>query len=352
MRFLFITQGCLPIHHRSVEERPLGGIETGVIRLASELQKLGHEVIVGTTLAHPPLSEPLYVPLNAIGDIRAIDVLIVVRDWQPLLAEFDAKLKLFWTGDSYDQPQTLGLGDPRVMARCNALLTVSEWQADELSRRSGFPREKCWVIRNGVHLPHFEGAEPRRRRRMIYSSTPYRGLEFLPLIFRQIKSRIPDAELHIFSDFKVYEGAGDYPPEIVNRYQQLRAVLAQMPGCVFHGNVLQQQLAREFMQSSILCYPNIFEETSCITALEAQAAGCPIVTTNLGALPETVGDTGILLNPPVNSDAYKVGFINACLQLLTNDTAWQQLSNHCLARRPELGWDAVARRLMGFIESR
>jgi glycosyltransferase involved in cell wall biosynthesis len=349
MRFLFITQGCLPFHHRSVEERPLGGIETGVIRLAGELHKLGHEVIVGTTLPNPPLSEPLYIPLNTVGNIRSVDVLIVVRDWQPLLAEFDAKVKLFWTGDSWDQPQTVGLGDPRVVARCNALLTVSQWQADELSRRSGFPRERCWVIRNGVHLPYFEGSEPRARRRLLYSSTPYRGLEFLPAIFREIKSRVPDTELHIFSDFKVYEGAGGYPPEVIARYQQLRVLLSQMQGCFFHGNVLQSQLAREFMKSSLLCYPNTFEETSCITALEAQAAGCPIVTTNLGALPETVGDTGILIDPPVNSANYRVGFINACLNLLTDDSAWNTLSKRALALRPELGWNAVARRLLGFL---
>jgi len=349
MKFLFVTQGCLPFHHRSLEERPLGGIETGVIRLASELKGLGHEVIVATSLQNPPLSEPLYISLNSIAEVKDVDVFISVRDWQPLLMNFPARKHLFWTGDSYDQPQTLGVGDPRVASKIDGLLTVSDWHARALSKLSGLPLEKCWTIRNGVHLPFFEGAYPRQRRRLIYSSTPYRGLEFLPGIFKDIRATVPDAELHIFSDFKVYAGAGDYPPEMIQKYEQLKALLSKIPGCVFRGNVLQEALAKEFMQSSVLCYPNIFEETSCITAIEAKAAGCPILSTKLGALPETVGECGKLIEPPVNSPKYRAEFTAAAIELLTNDPLWNQLSAKCLESKSTLGWDSVAKRLLDFL---
>ncbi len=351
MKFLFIAQGCIPFHNGTLEQRPLGGIETGIIRLAQELKSAGEEVLVATALSNPPLSEPLYVPLSSVGEIRDVDVLIVVRDWQPLLAPIAAKRRLFWTGDSYDQPQTRGIGDPRVVERCHALLTVSDWQADRMSASSGFPRARCWTIRNGVHRPYFGGSELRNPRRLIYSSTPYRGLEFLPAIFPLVRQHVPEAELHIFSDFAVYAGAGDYPEPIVQRFRQVRDLMSRIPGCHFHGNVIQQQLAREFMRSAVLCYPNTFEETSCITVLEAQSAGCPAVTTKLGALPETVGDAGILIDPPVNSPKYKEDFARACIALLTNDQLWRQASENALRKRDQLGWDSVARRLLGFLRN-
>ena len=59
------------------------------------------------------------------------------------------------------------------------------------------------------------------------------------------------------------------------------------PGVVFHGRAGQEEVARSYLQSQLWLYPTDFEETSCITAMEAQAAGCHIVATRCGALPET-----------------------------------------------------------------
>ena len=46
----------------------------------------------------------------------------------------------------------------------------------------------------------------------------------------------------------------------------------------------------------IFAYPSIWHETSCIAAIEAMAAGCEIVTTNLGALYETCSPFGRFIN--------------------------------------------------------
>jgi len=52
----------------------------------------------------------------------------------------------------------------------------------------------------------------------------------------------------------------------------------------------------------IFAHPSIWPETSCIAAIEAMAAGCEAVTTNLGALYETCSPFGTFVNFDRNFD--------------------------------------------------
>ena len=53
----------------------------------------------------------------------------------------------------------------------------------------------------------------------------------------------------------------------------------------------------------IFAYPSIWPETSCVAAIEAMAAGCETVTTNLGALYETCSPFGTFVNFDRNLDS-------------------------------------------------
>lgn len=351
MKFLFLPQSCVPFHGRTLEERPLGGTETGVIRLAEALEDLGEQVYILSEFQNPPLSKPLYLPLRSLYDLGAVDVLIAVRAWLPLFVELPAQRRLFWTGDAYDQPQTVGIGDKRIVNKADALLAVSSWHADTMATASGFPREKCYVLGNGIKLSLFAGTEQRDRKRLIYSSTPYRGLQLLPAIFTELRRRHPEATLHVFSGYGVYAGPQGYNKKAEADFQLLRQSLEKLPGCTVHGNIKQGELAREFMKSAILCYPNTFLESSCITAMEAQAAGCPIVSTAHGALPETVGDAGILISGDPNSAAYQEKFVDAVDRLFCDDALFAELSQKALTRAPSFSWHEVAKRFLSWLKA-
>ena len=343
----------LPVKADSLEERPLGGMETALIRLSDELQKLGHQVIIISPQDNPPLSHPLYLPIRAVQHLGPIDVLITIREWRPAFASINTKKIFFWTGDSYNLPQSEGIGDRRIIEKLNAVLCVSSWHADTLCAESGFPREKAYVLRNGIHADYFKHSIPRKRKRLIYSSTPFRGLKLLPAIFSKLKQKHSDLELHVFSDYAVYTESKDskYYQPAVTELAEIKSQFSSIEGCFMHGNVKQDQLAKEMLKSSILAYPNTFEETSCITALEAQAAGCAIISSYLGALPETVGDAGILIKETPGSAAYIAEFTNQLDRLLSDDALLLKLSKAGLERAKNYSWEKIAKDFADYLSA-
>ena len=68
----------------------------------------------------------------------------------------------------------------------------------------------------------------------------------------------------------------------------------------------------------IFAHPSIWPETSCISAIESMAAGCEIVTTNLGALYETCSPFGTLVGFDRNFDNLEKKFSRALINSIEN----------------------------------
>ena len=273
------------------------------------------------------------------------DVCIFIQDWKGAAHGLPFPKQVFWTGDSYDQYMNFGIGDERVIEKVDRFFAVSNWQANALCAASGYPREQARVVQNGVHLPWFDGEETRSHGKLIFTSSPYRGLALVSRLFAELKNRHPEIELDVFSGLAVYDKEGPFQGPEVRQYEQIKKQLQEQPSCVIHGNVTQQQLAREMMNAGIYFYPNVFVETSCIGAIEAQAAGCPIVTSALGALPETVGEAGFCIPGTFGSDEYNAAFIDATSRLLSDRELWEHCSTVGKQRaQSEFSWEHVADR--------
>src|SRR5947209_2216320 len=98
MKIAFFASNVVPIHPKSLDERPLGGTETGIIRLAEALENRGHEVTVFTPLENPPESRPRYLPLASVEKVGPVDAFVSIRDWIPLFYKIPTKLRMLWTG--------------------------------------------------------------------------------------------------------------------------------------------------------------------------------------------------------------------------------------------------------------
>jgi len=347
MKIGFFAETLIPIHANSIEERALGGTETGVIRLAESLQRLGADVTVFTGLQNPPLSTPKYRHAPEIHRSEEFDALIVVQNIRPVFFKLPAKKVFFLTGDGPEQFPNIGLGDKRVIERLTGIFTVSEWQKKVLCEASGFPEDKCFYIGNGVHIPYFEGKEERNKKRLMYSSAPYRGLSVAFEIFKQLFVQDPEFEFHIFSGFDVYNREDKFSGPLVENFKKLEPEIALHPGCFLNGNITQRLLAREYMKSGILFYPNIVDETCCITALEAQAGGCAVIASHRSALPQTVGDAGITLKEKPGTKEHIKESIDAIISISNNLDFYSEKAISRIER--EYSWEHVAQRVIAKI---
>ncbi len=124
---------------------------------------------------------------------------------------------------------------------------------------------------------------------MIYSSSPDRGLLAALQCLPGIRARVPDASLHVYYGFENWEKSDNLDQR--TNAQVIKGMLGAYAnfGAVNHGRVSGKVLAREQMKSGLWCYPTWFSETSCLSAMEAQAAGLRIVTSPIAALNETAG---------------------------------------------------------------
>jgi hypothetical protein len=205
----------------------------------------------------------------------------------------------------------------------------SQWQVDTFRAHHDLPWSRIVRTTLGAASSTADLSAPRgpRPRRLAYASTPFRGLDVLLDLFPRIRAACPDAELEVFSSMQVYGVSdADDKAQFASIYDR-----ARQPGVTLVGSVPQLELARRLQQARVLAYPNHYAETFCIAAAEAQAAGCAVVTSDLGALAETVGPGGMCIPGIPRQAAYRQQFVDACVALLRDDEHWRATSERALA---------------------
>jgi glycosyltransferase involved in cell wall biosynthesis len=200
--------------------------------------------------------------------------------------------------------------------------------------------------------PRFPDAErpfAERKPRCVYSSSADRGLDVMLDLWPRIREKVPDAELHVFYGWDVFDRVAFANPGLLAYKQQVLAQAAALGGeaggIFLRGRVGQKALADELQQARVWSYPTAFLETSCIGAMEARAAGVPLVTSGIGALLETVGTHGSLIgwsqdeDEPHNRDSgYQERFVSRVVALLTDEAHWSKWHARALRGTEGLAW--------------
>jgi tetratricopeptide (TPR) repeat protein/glycosyltransferase involved in cell wall biosynthesis len=348
LTFGFYQPYSLDYDGSTPRERGLGGTESAVVYLTESLARRGHRCIVfnGCGQEHEVAGVEYArwesMPVRCVADRP--DVLVAVRSWDTIGRLRLAPLQIFWTGDAFDQPFVQTLSNRAARGEIDFFMLQSDWHAATFQTHHAVPIAQTIKTTLGAAASARPTARPSigvsRPRRLAYVSTPFRGLDVLLDLFPRIRQACPDAELHVFSSMRVYGvSAADDQAQFEALYRKAR----ELEGVTLVGSLPQTELAERLEHCRVLAYPNHFEETFCIAAAEAQAAGCPVVTSALGALPETVGDAGLCIAGDPRSVSYQNAFIAECIDLLMNDTRWQAVSDRARARAGrQFSWPTIA----------
>ena len=198
----------------------------------------------------------------------------------------------------------------RALAR---IITVSKSARDDISKDFDILRDKFRIVPNGINtdlfypIPEIE----RKPNRVIVTNsadTPLKGLFFL---FRAVAELAKSQKIDV-----TVVGTPKKNGNIVKLIRKLGiGHLINFTGRIDNGEFVQQ-----YARATVAVVPSVYEGFG-LPVGEAMACGVPVISTTGGALPEVVGDAGILVPP---ADHHALG--DAIQKILQQPQLAQKLS--------------------------
>jgi len=235
-----------------------------------------------------------------------------------------------------------------TVRRADAIITVSEYSKRDIVRTLGIPDDRIHVIGNAVdehhrpitdarlidavrerygigpkYLLYFGGFDVRKNVDRVL-----RAYAMLPEVTRREYQLVIAGRLHLLGH-PLY-------PDPRPRVREL----GLDDYVVVTGQIREQDKAPLYSGASLYVFPSLYEGFG-IPVLEAMACGAAVITSNLTALPEVVGDAADLVDP------YDVKAISdAVADLLENTEKRTALRDRALARAADFSWTRVAQQTL------
>jgi glycosyltransferase involved in cell wall biosynthesis len=205
---------------------------------------------------------------------------------RPEQVELEDKPRILWLQDLPQDPASSMLRDAGYRTRFNRIVFCSHWQQQQYNQYLGIPYSEGTVFKNAV--PHREPVFPKPyggKLKFIYTSTPHRGLAILGAAAELLAKERQDWELHVYSSLNIY---GWHEQD--KQFEPLYDILRKNPQIIYHGTQPNAVVRQALDEAHVFVYPSVYAETSCMAAQEALMAGCLVITSNYGALPETCAE--------------------------------------------------------------
>lgn len=230
----------------------------------------------------------------------------------------ESKANILVLHDTWDDPESEWLSKEENRKKLRKLVFVSNYQQSTFNIGRGVPFGEGIVLQNAIDPIALDDNDKKSSIiRLIYHTTPHRGLEILVPVVEKISELVPNIHLDVYSSFAIYGwNARD------QQYQETFKRIDRHPNMTYHGYQPNEVIRQALRKAHIYAYPNIWPETSCISVIEAMSAGCNVVCPNFSALPETCANFGIMYPFHENYNKHANMFANV-LMMAINDY-WQE----------------------------
>ncbi len=219
----------------------------------------------------------------------------------------------------------------RVARRIPHIITVSECARKDISRVFRIPEARFSIVPNGIDTHLFyplEGIRREKNRIIVTNSadTPLKGLHYLLQAVSEIAKK-RDIRLVVVGK-----------PKKNGMVVRIIRKLGIGHLVTFTGRISYEEFVRQYARATVAVVPSVYEGFG-LPAGEAMACRVPVISTTGGALPEVVGDAGILI-PPADPSA----MVKALFSVLDHPEYAQKLSEAGYRRvQNHLTWHAAAK---------
>jgi glycosyltransferase involved in cell wall biosynthesis len=177
----------------------------------------------------------------------------------------------------------------KVSRSLSRIITVSESAREDISREFSVPSHRFKVVPNGISTELFYPLPevPREKNRVIVTNSadiPLKGLAYLLEAVHEV-SKTHAIKLTVVGE----------PKKDSQILKQIRK-LGIGPLITFTGRINNGYFVRAYAKAAMAVVPSLYEGFG-LPAGEAMACGVPVISTSGGALPEVVGEAGIIIPP-------------------------------------------------------
>jgi len=252
------------------------------------------------------LYSPVRLPLGRIDVLNTLMAPVVNPSWSVVI-----HMK---TMHAFTEPESVApltrayrrFSYPRSIAVAEAIIINSESLRAEIKEHLEVDDRKLKLIYEAVDHELFRPGDPAEASRaeararvaahgvtkpfvlFVSSMWPYKNTDGLLRAFAHAQAELGDRQLAIVGPVRDEKyGAA------------LRALTSQLglgERVVWVGGVPLTETVQFYRAADVFVYPS-FNETFGLPILEAMASGCPVVTSDTSAMPETAGGAAVLASP-------------------------------------------------------
>ena len=284
------------------------------------LKKINNESLGGS-------ENQLRLLLKHLPDESFKDINLILNNTNHDLIEKN-KINVLWMQHFVNQEEAKNLGSKDYVNKLDYIVFNSNWNFEKFQYQFKIPESKSLVIKNAIEKIDFH-EKPKDKINLVYHTTPWRGLIHLLKVFKRLN--LQNTELNICSSTIIY--GKKFDSILGKKYENIFEECKNTKNVNYLGFVENNKIIELLKNMHIYSFPSIWPETSCISAIEAMAAGCEIVTSNLGALYETCAPFATFVGCDSNFDNFEKKYQKALENSIKNFWSKENQKKYSCSKR-------------------